>query len=70
MLFNKNIEKCCAVCQRATLLINSEKIMCKKKGVVEADYKCRKFKYDPFKREPKKQNAQMLEGYTKEDFEI
>lgn len=50
---NKDIEKVCAYCEYARDTHDSEFLVCSKKGVVHAMYKCRKFIYDPMKRVPK-----------------
>lgn len=48
-----NIEVFCKYCEKATPLATDGKLVCAKKGVVSADYKCRRFVYDPLKRAPK-----------------
>ena len=53
---NEQIEitKCCAFCEKATVLAGDEYVLCSKKGVVALTYKCRRFAYDPLRREPKR----------------
>ena len=53
MLFDKQIEPCCAYCQRGTR-ISDDDVICVRRGIVPADGKCRKFVYDPFPREPER----------------
>ena len=53
MLFRKDIEPCCAYCQHG-LPINLYKVGCLKHGVVPYYGQCRKFIYDPLKREPER----------------
>lgn len=48
------IIKCCAFCEKATPLAGDEYVLCAKKGVVSLTYKCRRFRYDPLKRIPKR----------------
>ena len=48
-----NIEVFCKYCEKATPLATDGKLVCAKKGVVSADFKCRRFIYDPLKRAPK-----------------
>ncbi|MBQ2756342.1 MAG: hypothetical protein IJF27_06675 [Oscillospiraceae bacterium] len=67
-LFGKNIEPSCIYCSNGTLTQNGDMIMCIKKGMVETNYKCRKFSYDPLKRIPSG-NAPMPE-FSAEDFEL
>ena len=51
MLFRKDIAHACALCQSASRIDSSE-LLCSRYGVVGANYKCIKFKYDPTKRIP------------------
>lgn len=46
------IEKYCAFCERSIPTFESDKVLCDKKGVVNAGFKCKSFRYDPQKREP------------------
>ncbi len=46
-----------------------DQVLCPHKGIVDAGYHCRKFRYTPLKRNPKPQVLQ-TEQFTKEDFEI
>lgn len=50
-LFRKNIEKCCAYCEQATA-ISETQVGCARKGVVDSAGHCRHFCYDPLKRVP------------------
>lgn len=54
---NKDIIKCCRLCEYAQDTVDEEMI-CYKRGPVSPDYCCRKFRYDPFKRVPP-QNASL-----------
>ena len=48
------IERCCARCEHATLLSQCDYILCSKKGIVSDTHVCRRFVYDPLKRDPKR----------------
>ena len=48
------IEKYCRYCERAKTLTDRDTVLCDMYGVVSASHKCRKFMYDPMKREPKR----------------
>lgn len=64
-LFGNNIEPACSYCEYAAN--ESVAIYCKKgKKLVEG--KCRKFKYDPLLRAPKKAN--IPQAFSAEDFVI
>jgi len=69
MLFRKKIERSCAYCIYGTLL-ESEHILCSKKGLREMKGKCRKFKYDPCKRIPLKAKALDFKKFEQEDFSL
>ena len=46
------IERFCKFCERASALTDPDVMLCRHKGVVSAAHVCRKFLYDPLKREP------------------
>lgn len=52
--FKERIEVFCKYCEHASPIVSEDKMVCPKYGVVSADYKCRRFRYDPLKREPKR----------------
>ncbi len=59
---NKNdIEKYCKFCEKAVTLSDPDTMLCRKNGVVSAADSCRKFTYDPLKREPKIKPAPKME---------
>lgn len=45
--------KICLFCENATVLKGDENLLCQYKGIVSEDFVCRKFVYDPLKRDPK-----------------
>lgn len=47
-----DIDEICAYCEYAQTLNNEEKVLCSVRGVVAAAHKCKKFRYDPLKRNP------------------
>lgn len=51
MLFRRDIPKCCAYCEHAVPL-DSADMLCRRRGVVGAGYNCRRYRYDPTKRQP------------------
>ena len=68
MLYGKGIDPKCAYCVHAGKIDDID-VLCKKYGPVDGSNHCRKFKYDPLKREipkpPKKKRV-----FTKEDFDL
>ncbi len=54
MIFSKEIEQICAYCEHGKPILGTEDIICPKKGLVKADFKCKKFVYTPLRRTPPK----------------
>ena len=52
------IEKMCRTCEHAELLVDTDRVLCDRKGIVKADGICRKFVYDILKRVPPKNNPE------------
>jgi len=69
MLFRKKHPRCCSYCANATQ-VNTDEVLCIKRGVVSIDYGCRKFEYDPCKRIPAKQKAPDFTKYDNDDFSL
>lgn len=69
MLFRKKIERSCVYCRFGTQ-IEEGLILCSKKGVRSIDSKCRRFKYDPCKRIPRKAKALDFSKYEEQDFSL
>jgi len=46
------IDRLCKYCELAASLHNPDEMLCSKRGVVNAGYHCRAFRYDPLKRDP------------------
>lgn len=69
MLFKKDMDPRCAYCKRAAVL-DEERVMCIRKGVVAADDRCRRFRYDPLKRVPPKPLAANFSHLKEEDFSL
>jgi len=69
MLFRKKIERSCSYCLFGTPLDDGI-ILCSKKGMKSECDKCRKFRYDPCKRIPRKAKALDFSKYEQEDFSL
>lgn len=69
MLFRKKITPYCSYCQWGTAMDETQ-VLCIKKGVVSADSKCRKFRYDPCKRIPSKMKPLDPKKYDDVDFSL
>ena len=69
MFFRKKIERACVYCARCAKL-NDTQVLCVKKGVQNADFSCFRFRYDPYKRIPKKAKALDFSKYDETDFSL
>lgn len=68
-LFKGKTEPQCAYCEYAEITEGSDVAVCRKiGGIMQLYSKCKKYKYDPLKREPKK--VLFSSDFTKGDFEI
>ena len=69
--FGKAIEPKCEYCEHGKRSSDGNKVLCTKKGMVDAGYHCTKFLYSPLKRIPVKQLERVgwLDGdYEEKDF--
>ena len=64
----KDISASCSYCVHGRIAPNKESILCKKAGLVDVDYSCKKFKYDPLKRQP--QRPRPIIKYEEDDFSL
>ena len=68
LLNKKSISPSCSYCEYGKLSPDGETVLCKKKGIVEKDFSCRKFSYDVLKRQPKRPLP--LQKFNEEDFSL
>ncbi len=47
------ISKDCIYCEHATVIADEENILCSLRGIVNKEFCCKKFAYDPLKRVPR-----------------
>ena len=64
----KKYPSVCEHCANGRLSPDEQSVLCIKKGIVAPDGKCRKYKYDPLKRRPKK--PLMIEKADPSEFEL
>ncbi len=68
-LFKGKTEPQCAYCEFAEIAKGSDVVVCRKAGgIMQLHSKCKKYKYDPLKRQPK--SPMFNNDFTKEDFSI
>lgn len=68
LINKKDISPSCSYCQNGRTAPNGENVLCKKMGVVEKNFACKKFIYDPLKRQPKRPVKSM--DFDKDDFSL
>ncbi len=69
MLFRKKIEPSCSYCQSGARISDTE-VACLRRGIVSAQGSCRKFKYDPLRREPPHPEKLDAAKFSQEDFSL
>lgn len=67
-LFSSEISPACRYCKYGFITRDGKSVLCEKKGVSDPDASCRKYRYAPLKRVPKRPNA--LPKFDKSDFEL
>ncbi len=68
-LFKGSNEPQCALCEYAEISIDSGVAVCRKiGGIMQLSSKCKKFRYDPLKREPR--SLSLANDFDKSDFEL
>lgn len=65
-LFNKDITPACAYCEFGKEASDGTMVECGKKGLVSPYFRCKKFKYTPVRRVPRR--GQKLPRVRPEDF--
>ncbi len=68
LLNKKRIAPACEYCSHGTVSPDGKSVLCPKKGVMRCNSSCRKFSYDPLKRQPKM--PMELPEFDLSDFEL
>ena len=69
MLFDPEIKRCCAYCEKASDL-DDRLVLCSDKGPVDYDFCCRRYRYDPLRRIPRSPSQALKKEFKKEDFQL
>ncbi len=67
-ILGRNVEPRCKYCQYGTPAPDEKNVLCPKKGVIDRDSFCKKFRYDPLKRIPREKPA--LLTFSEGDFSL
>ena len=70
MIYSKVDNPKCTLCVHAQIHNESDNITCDIKGTVPADFCCKKFKYDIFKKKIKPRKVLKSQNFSKEDFTL
>ena len=55
------IDQICVYCEESAPLNDPDFVLCRKRGIVRAQYRCRRFAYDPLKRMPAEHKVPKLD---------
>jgi len=69
MIFRKNNEPSCSYCLFGQRM-SDEEVICSRRGVVSSGGRCRRFRYDPLKRDPPVHLPLDVSSLTEEDFTL
>lgn len=64
----KDIVPSCSYCVHGRIAPDKESVLCKKSGLTDLDYSCKKFKYDPLKRQPRRPKP--IAKFDEENFSL
>lgn len=67
-LFPNSAYPACRHCIHGRFSNNHARILCIRKGIVELDYSCKKYRYDPLKRVPARMPS--LPSFDRDDFKL
>ncbi len=70
MIYSKIENPKCNICIHADQNKTSGNVLCDIKGTVPADFVCKKFKYDIFKKTVKPKKKLDTSGFTPDDFSV
>ena len=70
-LWDEKQENTCACCEHAKVLSDCEQVICnKRKNLYVASHCCKKFKFDIFKKDVRRQRVPEFTKFKKEQFEL
>ena len=67
-LFEDNLTPACEYCEYGSVADDVKMILCKRSGVVSPYFRCKKFRYSPIRRTPKRMPK--LPSFEPSDFSI
>lgn len=67
-IFSGDISPKCIYCETGVVSADGKTVLCTKKGVMQPDSYCRKFRYDPLKRTP--ETVRLMSDFSADDFSL
>ena len=67
-IFGNTVSPKCIYCETGILTPDKKMVLCKKRGVMQPDSFCKKFRYDPLKRTP--DTVALQTDFKPEDFSL
>ncbi|HPZ00203.1 MAG TPA: hypothetical protein PLS28_01895 [Clostridiales bacterium] len=68
-VFNPKITPACKYCSVGKLSPTGKEVLCVKRGIMLPDSSCKRFQYDPLKREPDRK-PKLKKEYKEDDFRL
>ena len=69
MLFRKKIDRYCTYCQFSGK-VDEDSVICQFCGIVPCTHHCRRFRYDPLRREPPRPATLKTDTLQEKDFSL
>ena len=67
-VLSADISPRCIYCENGSTTANGQTVLCAKKGVMQPDSFCKKFRYDPLRRVP--ETVRLNTNFSPEDFSL
>lgn len=67
-VFDNSVAPKCQYCEFGISASDGKKVLCPKKGVLEPDFSCNRYRYDPLKRTPRRPSPK--QEFSADDFSL
>ncbi len=67
-ILGENVAPKCEYCKNGVPAADGEHILCEKMGILDFNFVCKKYVYDPLKRTPRRPTEAM--EFTEDDFKL
>lgn len=71
-VYGEGVARRCSLCLFGTAALDGSAVLCERRGVMALDDACRRFRYDPLLRVPRRRPrlSQSQRNYRREDFSL